>query len=164
MEHKEARIMKVKYILFIVGLFFCVSSVYAHEPEKQNWESEKWKSKKEAMIKEIYKQLNLTPEQKKKLEANRNKLDQQKKKLFEDFHAKRKEIREELQRPELNMEKVKQINSEFKDLMAKKADHRLERILNVRKILTPEQFSKFMEIKSKHRWRKHHGSKGMKKH
>ena len=151
--------MKIKYIVFIAGLFFCVSNAYAHGPDKQNWKSEKWKAKKEAMIKEMYTQLNLAPDHKSKLEANRKKLKQQKKKLFEEYHAKRKEIGEELQKPELNMKKIKQINSEFKDLMAKKADHRLERILNVRKILTPEQFSKFMEIRGKHRWRKHHGSK-----
>lgn len=151
--------MKIKYGTIIVGLLLCVTGAYGQETEKQTWESEKWKIRKEAMIKEMHKQLNLTPEQKKQLEENRNKHHQQKKKLFKDLNAKRKELREELQKQEFNMDKVKQIHSKVKELMEKKADNRLERILKVRMILKPDQFSKFMELRGKYRRQKHHGPK-----
>ena len=41
------------------------------------------------------------------------------------------------------MEKIDQINGDLKKMMAQMLDYRLERILEVRKILTPEQFKKF---------------------
>lgn len=159
MEQKEERIMKIKYGAIIVGLVLCVTGAYAQETEKQIWKSEKWKIRKEAMIKEMHKQLNLTPEQKKQLDENRKKHHQQKRKLIKDLNAKRKELKEELQKQEFNMDKVKQIHSKVKDLMAKKADQRLERILEVRLILKPEQFSKFMKLRGKYRRQKHHGPK-----
>lgn len=88
--------------------------------------------------------LNLTNEQKKLLEENRNKQRGQKKLLFEQMGEKTALIRQELQKDELNMDKIHQINTELKNLQAQILDERLEGILEVRKILTPEQFKKFI--------------------
>ena len=44
----------------------------------------------------------------------------------------------------LNIGKITQINNELKILSAQMLDRKLEGILEVRKILTPEQFKKFM--------------------
>ena len=52
-------------------------------------------------------------------------------------------LRQELEKSQLNMQLVYQINNELKLLEAQILDNRLERILEVRKILTPEQFKKF---------------------
>ena len=54
-------------------------------------------------------------------------------------------IRQELQKDQLNMDSINQINSELKNLQAQILDRRLEGILEVRKVLTPEQFKKFTD-------------------
>lgn len=88
--------------------------------------------------------LNLTDTQKKALEENKKARREAMKTLFNDMKEKRAAMREELQRDELNIGKITQINNELKILSAQMLDHRLEGILEVRKILTPEQFRKFM--------------------
>jgi Spy/CpxP family protein refolding chaperone len=59
----------------------------------------------------------------------------------------------------LDMAQINQFHTTLKDLHGRRADHRLEGILEVRKILTPEQFSEFMELMERHRpWKgKGHG-------
>ncbi len=49
------------------------------------------------------------------------------------------------------MENVYKIHNELKDLLIQKADHRLEGILAVRKLLTAEQFRKFCELRKEMR-------------
>jgi Spy/CpxP family protein refolding chaperone len=52
-------------------------------------------------------------------------------------------LRQELEKSELNMQVIYQTNNELKQLQTQMLDNRLERILEVRKILTPGQFKKF---------------------
>jgi Spy/CpxP family protein refolding chaperone len=61
------------------------------------------------------------------------------------------------------MNRINRLHSETKKLHAEMADHRLEGILEVREILTPEQFSEFMELTGKHRRGKgmRHGPDGL---
>ena len=72
-------------------------------------------------------------------------------------HKKREQIKEELQRADFDSNKVKQIHNELKSLKFQAEDHRLDGILEVRTILTPEQFNKFMELKKN---RKDHKKEG----
>ena len=60
---------------------------------------------------------------------------------------KREEIRNELQRDELNIGKIAQINNELKILSAQMLDRKLEGILEVRKILTPAMFSVRLQVR-----------------
>ena len=75
-------------------------------------------------------------------------------------------MRQELQNPTLNMDKINQIQSELKASQAQMLDARLQGILEIRKILTPEQFTKFSakmeEHKGRgdHKWEGRHESKG----
>lgn len=56
---------------------------------------------------------------------------------------KRELLREELAKPELDMNKITQIHNDLKAILLKMEDHHLEVILEVRRILTPEQLNKF---------------------
>ncbi len=67
--------------------------------------------------------------------------------FHKSLKAKQDAMRNELQKEELNMENVYKIHNELKDLLIQKADHRLEGILAVRKILTAEQFRIFCELR-----------------
>ena len=100
-----------------------------------------------ARMLEVFKQLDLSPEQEEQLQAHRNNHRGQGREFRESLRAKKEAIRNELQNEELNMEEIYKIHNELKGLLSNKADHRLEGILEVRKILTAEQFRKFCELK-----------------
>ena len=98
----------------------------------------------EARRQELYKDINLSEAQKKALEENRKGRKEEMKSIFSQIKEKKEAIRNELQKNELNIGKITQINNELKILDTQMLDRKLEGILEVRKILTPEQFKKFM--------------------
>ncbi len=61
--------------------------------------------------------------------------------------TKKEAIRNELQKEELDLERIYTIYNELKSLILKKIDHRLKGIPEARKILTTEQFRKFCELR-----------------
>ena len=111
---------------------------------------------REARMVEINQQLNLSTEQDKQLQAQRNKHEKEKEELEERIRGKKEELKQELQKQELRMEKINQLHAELKVLLGQREDHRLEGILEVRKILTSEQLKKFLELIERY----HHGPEG----
>lgn len=101
---------------------------------------EKWEAKRQ----ELYKKLDLTDDQKKALEENKNQNREQTKALFQSIKDKKEQMRQELQSGQLNMDKINQLQNELKASQAQMLDSRLQGILEIRKILTPDQFKKFM--------------------
>ena len=132
-------------VLMLATLALPSPVIYAASYEKDNQEGSAQAGKKmEARRQEFYRDLNLSEDQKKLLEENKKARREEMRSLFSQMKEKREAIRNELQRDELNIGKITQINDELKILSAQMLDHRLEGILEVRKILTPEQFKKFM--------------------
>ncbi len=133
--------------LCIIVVMLISSSVYSQTPGDHPMKREGIREKMKARMLEIFEQLHLSPEQEEQLKAHRNKHREKAGGFLQSIRAKRDEMRSELQEEELNMERVYALHAELKDLYSKKADHRLEGILEVRKILTPEQFKKFCELR-----------------
>ncbi len=121
-----------------------------------------FKDRMDVKMQELYQELNLTPDQKKQLDENKAKNHEQMKAIFQAMREKMSALREELQKDSLNMERVTQLNGDLKALQAQMLDHRLEGILAVRKILTAEQFKKFMAKMEEQKERTHQnwGGKG----
>ena len=143
----NVRLRKIIYSLSIVGVMFLTSNVYSQPQGGNVNRHEEMREKMRAKMLEVFKQLDLSPEQEKQLQAHRRSHMGQGKEFWENMKAKKEAIRNELQKEELNMENVYKIHNELKDLLIQKADHRLEGILEVRKILTAEQFRKFCELR-----------------
>ena len=145
--------MKLKllgYSLFIAGLILLGSNAYSKSfGDPGNGEMQK---RMESRFTEVSKELNLSAEQQKQLESHRKQHREQNVALYYDMKKKRDEIKSELQKPELNMNKINQLHTEFKALMGKIEDDRLNGILEVRKILKAEQFTKFMELMEKRKY------------
>ncbi|MBI4396110.1 MAG: Spy/CpxP family protein refolding chaperone [Elusimicrobia bacterium] len=130
------RTFKMRWPAYLaLGIWLLASPAFAFPPE------------------EVHQQLNLTPEQEKKLEEHRRTHREQAKALHEEQKQKREALRQELEKPELDMAKVKALHDEMKGVHDKLADHRLDGILEVRQVLTPEQFKKFQELTRDH-WEK----------
>lgn len=94
----------------------------------------------------IMDQLNLSPEQKKQLENNRTKDRKDMQPLFERMRDYRTSLKEELMKPKLDMDKINDIQAKIKYLQNETTDKRLNSIIGVRKIMTQEQFNKFIEL------------------
>jgi len=101
---------------------------------------------RESRMEEINRQLHLSPEQDRQLQAQRNRHEKQKEELNERIRVKKEELKQELEKQELCMEKVNQLHAELKVLLGQREDHRLEHILEIRNILTPEQLKKFLAL------------------
>ncbi len=140
-------IKQFAYSLSIIGIMLLASNAYSQPEERFSKGHEVMREKIEARMLEAFKQLDLSFEQETQLKAHRNKHKEQEKKTYESIRDKREEMKIELQRQEINMAKINKINSELKSIKSKNADYKLEGMLEVRSILTAEQFAKFMELK-----------------
>ncbi len=147
----NVRLRQIIYTLGIVGVMLLSSNVYSQPREDRFNRSDEMRGemreKMKARMLEVFKQLDLSPEQQKQLQAHRKNHRGQGKEFRENMKAKKEAIRNELQKEELNMGEIYKIHNELKGLLTTKADHRLEGILEVRKILTAEQFRKFCELR-----------------
>lgn len=128
-------------------------SVYAGGPDGETDRSVKWKERMEARKQEMFNELNLTDEQKQKLEENRKKNKDEAQGLRGHIKELKTAMRQELEKDTLDMGKINQIQSQMKEAQAQMMDNRLKGILEVRGILTPEQFKKFSAKMEEHKGR-----------
>ena len=103
--------------------------------------------------------LDLTDEQRKLLKENRKKQADAMKAVLEELKSNKEALDKELVNPNLDMNKITQIQTQIKSIQAQMADNRLNSILEVKKILTPDQFSKFIELKKEHHFKGHKENK-----
>ncbi|MEW6379262.1 MAG: periplasmic heavy metal sensor [bacterium] len=137
-------------ILICLLVIMSLGATPAYAASSRGRQDEPNPETREAQIVEIFQQLNLTPEQDSQLKAHRNRHEKQQEELKGRIRAKKEELKQELQKPDLQMEKINQLHAELKALLGQKEDNRLEGILEVRKILTPQQLVKFLDLIGKH--------------
>ncbi len=144
-------------LIALLGVIVSAVPLHAGPPEGGFGakDPEAFRQRMEARREAIHRQLNLTDDQAARLEANRSEHRQEARKLREKMRAAREAFKSELEKEELDMEKITQLHNEQKTVQGQIADHRLEGILQVREILTPEQFKMFIELTGKHRRDKH---------
>ena len=104
-------------------------------------------------IQEIYKQLDLTDDQKKQLEVNKQQLRAKMQSFRQQMKVDRDALRLELMKPQLAMAQIKQIHDQIKSLQDQMEDEKLNSILAVRAILTPAQYLKFIGLMHKNKER-----------
>ncbi len=92
---------------------------------------------------DLAKELELTPKQQKQFDKQYEMGYKQKKKNWKLLKGKKKELREELEKTNLDERKIKKIIEEYKGLKAKVINQRVDNGLKMKKILTAEQFDKF---------------------
>ena len=124
-------------------LFALSPNAFPYPPDRECFGGNKKQEIMKKDFRKIFDQLNLTSEQKQKLEENRIKYNKEANMLREEMRNKKELLREELAKPELDMNKITQIHNDLKAVLLKIEDHLLKRILEVRRILTPEQINKF---------------------
>jgi len=136
-------------ILGFSGLAYAQTSVKLTEEEVKMIEQHR--EKKEDMKARMQEELGLTEEQIQKLEDHRNGHRDQIKEYRETMKNLREEFKTETEKDVIDAARIQSVHAQMKVLDNKMADHRLEGILQLREILTPEQFKQFHKKDGKKR-------------
>jgi Spy/CpxP family protein refolding chaperone len=123
-------------------IFLATGTLYAQQPGQMPKRGKEMKA-------QIAKELNLTPEQEKKLEENRKVQREQMANLLKALKEKQEKLQEALNNPAAKKTTVEPLASEIKSLQAQLFDARISGIFAVKEILTPEQFAKFQQMAEK---------------
>jgi Spy/CpxP family protein refolding chaperone len=94
---------------------------------------------------ELFKELNLTAEQEAKLAEYRKQDKAEAEQNRTAMKEAREKLREELDKPTSDMTVVGNLANTIKQGQAQMVDHRIKSILQLKEVLTPEQFQKFQE-------------------
>lgn len=112
----------------------------------------------------IFRQLNLSEDQKSKLKAMRSANKDTNRAKRKEIKAKLKDIRMKMKAGGVSTDELKSLHSQKKSLKNEMMDLRFSRMLALKEILTAEQFQKFQELrkdrKEERRKNKMSGGKG----
>lgn len=135
---------------------FCVALAHANEHRAGTGDNSGMRHMDDARKDEFFKDLDLTGEQRDKVKAHREETKKEMKALHDQMRAKRLELKAELDKPAPDNAKVAAITSELKNLSGQMIDSRVNSILSLKAILTPEQFKKMSDRmeKKKGQWNK----------
>ena len=139
--------------LTVVAVFLAANSLYAeHCPEGKGEKFEK-----------LTKELGLTPEQKTQLDAQREAFKAKNEGAWKKLKAKKEELRNELEKPSVDRGKINATIEDIKSLTGEKLNNRVDKILAMKSVLTPEQFAK-LQNKMREKYKKREGKKREMKH
>jgi protein CpxP len=141
------KIRKILFGFMAVCVLACPLSARA-ETSSSGWSQDRHSGQR---IREIYGQLGLTDDQKSRLEINKQQHRVNMDKLRQAIKTDRQTLREEIMKPQLDMPRIKEIHMAIISLQAQMEDSKLFSILEVRSILTPEQFAKFIDLVNQYR-------------
>lgn len=102
--------------------------------------------------------LNLTEDQQKQLKDIKQKQRETMKSTFEAIKTNRQAFNEEITKANPDMAKITDLQNQLKVTQAQMADNQLSSMLQIKKIMTPEQFAGFMALKKERKLmgHKHH--------
>jgi len=102
-------------------------------------------------IQEVFNQLNLTDEQKKELDANKQEARASIKSLHQQMKQAHEAMQAELMKTQLDMGRIHVLHAQIKSFENQEEDLKLNSILAVRQILTTDQFTKFINMMHRHK-------------
>jgi Spy/CpxP family protein refolding chaperone len=116
----------------------------------------------EKMHERLMQELNLTTDQKARMKQSRELFRNQTKQLMQELQDKREALRQELDRTTTDRSRVTALSSDIKSLTSQLMDVRIQSVLELKDILTPDQYAKLMQKREDFRERrggKHDGDK-----
>ena len=139
-----------KVSLGFIGVYLLAALSLAHA-ENPGTDGASQKARYGQRIQGIYNQLNLTDDQKRQLEANKQQHRSKMESARQAIKADKEAFKEEMMKPQLDMPKITALHHQIKAVLSQMEDDKLSSILAVRAILTPEQFAKFVNLMHKHK-------------
>jgi len=129
-------------IVVAVGVMIAVPTVFAEPSGKMDKGTI---SSRKQIAKDIFKELDLTVEQKDRLSQNRVAQQKKMKELQTQIKEKQAELTNKLSDPDVSRASVEPIATDIKSLQAKLIDYRIDEVFAMKEILTPEQYAKFQK-------------------
>lgn len=148
----ENKLTKIVAVLAAIGLMAVGPVAYA---ESMGDNPEGGKCYKHGDGEAFFKELNLTPEQKAKLKAQREAKKENNKVTREELKAKMQALHETIAKPGTTRADVNGLVSEVTALKGQMFAQRIDGVFAMKEVLTPEQFAK-MQAKHKERMDKKH--------
>jgi Spy/CpxP family protein refolding chaperone len=105
----------------------------------------------------MYKSLKLSENQEKLLQDSRQKQKKTMKSIYEQMKSNREEFNAEIVKAKPDMKKINRIQARFKDFQSQIVGNYLNSILEIKKILTPEQFAGYMTLENERKLMRHEG-------
>ncbi|MCM8787465.1 MAG: Spy/CpxP family protein refolding chaperone [Candidatus Omnitrophica bacterium] len=132
---------EIRYFLIGLAIFLILTfniKVFAFDGEKKYGYRQK-------NMEELINSLNLTQEQKEKMEQLRTQNRQNISDIKKQLKDLRKQLKLELDKDQLDEAKIKDIANQIQELQAKILDLRINNTIQFRKTLTPQQYEIFKE-------------------
>ena len=129
------------YVAALMCSLLIAPTLVGAEPKRHQEE----KDRGEIHFQRLQKEMGLTPEQAKKLQEHRKAHRAKEQELRRKIQEKRRLLHAELEKADLDLNRINVLRDEVKTLQNEQADHRVAAILEVREILGPERFKKFKE-------------------
>ena len=138
-----------RYVLFVTLILFFLSFTI-FPPNALGQEAKKSEKKvSRDHLRERGEFLDLTPEQKTKLEEFRKKGQEERKASRENMRAVQKELRELMREPEANEKKILGIYDKLAKFRSDRFKKSVQNRKEIKKILTPEQWEKLEKFKKR---------------
>lgn len=106
------------------------------------------------------KELGLTDKQQQQMQALREETRGKMKELQEAVRENRNALHEELQKTDLDTGEINKITSNLKGLQGEKIDYMVDNVIQMKKILTPEQYEKLSQLKDARKERRQQKKQG----
>jgi Spy/CpxP family protein refolding chaperone len=135
----ENKLIKIVAVLTVVGLMAAGPVVYAKSAED---DTAGGKGYKQGEGKGFMKELNLTPEQKEKLKAQREAKKESSKASREQMKVKMQALHEAVAKPGTTRADVNGLVDEVNALKTQAFSRKIDGLFAMKEILTPEQFAK----------------------
>jgi len=147
----DRRLRQITCNLVVIAALFFTSLAYAQSFSERFWKKDQ---KGQETVGTMVKELKLSPKQEQQITEQRNKQRQQAEELGQRLKACRDELSRELNKDAPDKSKVHALVAEMKEIMGKRIEQRVERILLLKEILTPEQFKQLNEKTRGFEWQK----------
>ncbi len=132
-------------ILICAGVIMLAASVSAAYAQPCAYGMERLKAGKDYRFQKLAKELNLTDAQKEQIKAQRDSQEEVVKGLRERFHQEMENLRVELDKPDTDKGKIAKISTKIKAAGGDLFDQRINGILAMKEILTPQQYEQLSE-------------------
>ena len=138
-----------KLSLLIAAMALSSSIVYADNGGNFVGGSDSFKGGHECQLRKHHlmsRVLNLTEDQQKQFKEIKKKQRETMKNAFEQIKSNREALNAEIVKAAPDMNKINDLQAQFKTIQSQMADNRLNSLLEIKKIMTPEQFAGYMAL------------------
>lgn len=144
----NSRIKSLSICVLMITVLFYTFPAYSESggfcdgkgPDGQGKKGMGMHDKKGKMMDAVMEEIGLTEEQQSKLAGLRESQKEGSRAIRSEMRAKHEEMKNELDKPVSDNKKVEQLVNDMTDLYRQKTNNRVKGVLDIKSVLTPEQF------------------------